>query len=79
MTPQVDAVFTALDGRGVTVHAALCFVDAEWGIFTKPFTIGGVWVTPPRRLAWMISRPGPLSEEQVLEVAQLLSEKLRPA
>lgn len=78
MTPQVDAVYMALSGRDVPVHAVLCFSDAEWGIFTRPFQIGGVWATPPRRLAWMVAKPGPLSDDEVLEVAERLHTVLRP-
>lgn len=79
MAPQVDAVRVALGGLDVPLYASLCFVDAEWSVFTKPFVIADVWVTPPRRLAHMIGRPGPLSEDDVLTVARRLDEVLRPA
>src|SRR6185295_15948916 len=29
---------------GIPVHAALCFVNSEWGWFAKPFSLNGVWV-----------------------------------
>ena len=31
-------------------HAALCFVNSEWGWFAKPFSLNGVWVTWPEKL-----------------------------
>jgi hypothetical protein len=34
----------------VPVHSALCFVNAEWGWFAKPFSLSGVWVAWPDKL-----------------------------
>src|SRR6266545_60432 len=49
MGKQVDAIRTALgqpvmEEFQVEVRAALCFVDAEWSLFARPFQLGGVWV-----------------------------------
>ncbi len=82
LTRQVDAVYGALDGLTpgeLPIHAALCFVDAEWRLFAKPFRIGGVWVTGGKRLAEMIAEAGPISATAVMEVAERLSERLVPA
>ena len=37
---QIDSVLEALDDAEVPIDAALCFVDAEWGFFSKPFRHG---------------------------------------
>lgn len=42
---QVEAVRAALTGADVPVNAALCFIDAEWRLFAKPFQLKGAWVT----------------------------------
>ena len=50
---QVVAVESVLAKDGleqVPVHAALCFVNSEWGWFAKPFSLSGVWVTWPQKL-----------------------------
>ena len=44
------------------LHAALCFVEADWSMFAKPFMQAGVWVTWPRRLADMIAESGPIEQ-----------------
>jgi hypothetical protein len=76
---QVDALHKALGDEVVPIHAVLCFIDAEWSFFAKPFQMGGVWVTWGRKLAEMIAEPGELSEEDVLRVAKRLAEALPPA
>ncbi|HEX2783995.1 MAG TPA: nuclease-related domain-containing protein [Ilumatobacteraceae bacterium] len=38
----------------VPVHAALCFVNAEWGWFAKPFSMSGVWVAWPEKLTELV-------------------------
>jgi hypothetical protein len=58
---QVEAVRSALSGADVIVNAVLCFVEAEWKLFAKPFQLNGVWVTWGTKLAEMIAAPGPLS------------------
>jgi hypothetical protein len=78
LRPSIGAVLTALVGIDVPMYAALCFVDAGWSLFLKPFTMGGVWLAPPKRLAAMIAKPGPLSPDQVLEVAARLNGELHP-
>lgn len=61
------------------VHKALCFVDAEWGLFSKPFQIDGVWITCNKHLAGIIAEPGPFSKDYVLTIANLLARTLRTA
>jgi hypothetical protein len=42
---QIDAVGDALIGEDFPIHAVVCFVDAEFRFFAKPFQLRGVWVT----------------------------------
>jgi len=82
---QVDAVRKALDGAqlavsgAVPVHAALCFIEADWKLFAKPFSQGGVWVTWGKKLVEMIAAPGPLSTDEVMALAGHLANVLPPA
>jgi len=71
---QVAAVKGA--GGGSPVHAALCFVEADWGLFAQPFRVDGVWVTWVKALAKKIVAPGPLSDTQIEELAGQVSERL---
>ncbi len=58
----------------VPVHAALCFVDAEWGLFARPFAIDGVEVTWCRRLASSLLADGDLHRRDVMLLAAQLDE-----
>ena len=54
---KVVAVEAALAQEGldlVPVHAALCFTNAEWGWFAKPFSLNGVWVTRAEKLVDLV-------------------------
>jgi hypothetical protein len=66
MAKQVDAIRAALSDSGtpelsVEVRAALCFVDAEWSLFAKPFGLGGVWIGWPKALADRLCEAGHLT------------------
>lgn len=76
---QVDAVRRALEGVEVPINAALCFVEAEWGLFPKAARHNGVWVTWSAKLAEMIAEPGPLTPEDVTDVASRIATALPPA
>ncbi len=76
---QRRAVDGVLADTPVTIHSALCFIDAEWGLFASPFQVNGVWVTWGKALADMISAPGPLNGDDVLRIANALAEGLPPA
>lgn len=78
MSWQIAAVRSALDAAGsdVPLHAALCFVDAEWRWFAKPFELKGVRVSGPKRLATAIGAEGPLGPAEVMDVARTLAEAL---
>ena len=73
---QAAVVRTVLGDHEVPVHTVLCFIDAEWDFFLKPFQIDGVWVTYGKHLAEMIAAPGPLADDEVLRVANLLANAL---
>ena len=75
---QVKAVIKALGGDSVPVSSAVCFTDAEWGWFAKPFTMRGVFVSGPNALARRIAEPGPLTIDLIQNVAGHLSEALPP-
>jgi len=79
MARQVDAVRGALAGLDAPVRAALCFVDADWGLFARPFRLRDVVVASGARLAELIGEPGPLTHARVLEVADRLAAALPPA
>ena len=73
---QVRAVTKALAGLDVPVSSAVCFTDAEWGWFAKPFTIREVFVSGPNALARKISETSVLSVVRIQEIAVHLSGAL---
>lgn len=73
---QVEAVRSALGGLATPIQSALCFIDAEWRLFAKPFELNGVWVTWGKELANMIAAPGPIGDAQVLQIADRLATNL---
>lgn len=84
MLRQVDLVTRAMAGTPfahVPVHGALCFVDAQLGVFAKPFVLEGVHITWRKKLlAPMLAPcPAPLDEAQRAAVARHLADHFRPA
>ena len=75
---QSTVVQTALGELDVPVHSVLCFIEAEWDFFLKPFQVEGVWVTYGKHLAGMIAAAGSLSNDEVLRVANVLAAALPP-
>jgi len=76
---QIESVRTALGDTDVPINAALCFVEAEWRLFAKPFQHGGIWVTWGRKLAEMIAAPGALTAHEVVDIGERLAKALPPA
>lgn len=80
---QVAAAVAALTGdpllKGTDVHAALCFVESEWGLTDFPFQIGNVWVLYPGALRKRLKKNGPLSRETMERIARRLDLSLPPA
>lgn len=68
-----------LGGVQVPIHAALCFIEADWNLFAKPFQLDGVWVTWAQKLAEMIAALGPMTPTDVTDVADGLARALPPA
>lgn len=56
-------------GADVPLHAVLCFADAEWGLFGRPFSIDDVIVTWAHKLAHDLSDSGPLSVDEIRQLA----------
>jgi hypothetical protein len=77
---QVDAVLAALrpdpDAKGIEVHAALCFVESEWGLLDFPFRVESVWVLYPGALAKRLKKSGPLPRERMEHIARRLDLSL---
>jgi Nuclease-related domain len=77
---QVQAINAALapdpELKGVSVYAALCFLDVDWGLFDSSFSIGSVWVAHPKALKKALKKNGPLSREKMERAARRLDLSL---
>lgn len=63
----------------VPIYMTLCFVDSQWGAFTRPFVVDGVWVGWPRALRAHLTNDGPICAAQREEIARTLVGLLRAA
>ncbi len=63
----------------IPVYAALCFIDAEWSLFSRPFYIRGVFVGWPKAIQKFVHQEGSLSPAVIEATARRLAEDLRPA
>ena len=70
----LDGVGRIRPGRGM-----LCFIDAEWPLFSKPFELAGVVGTWPKRMRELLVRRGPHDPTTVHLIAAKLDKGLRPA
>lgn len=73
---QAEAVKTAVGDSAIPIHSALCFVDADWGLFSKPFQHNGVWVGWVKRLAEMVQAKGSFGQDDIDRMAMTLAEGL---
>jgi hypothetical protein len=74
---QVAAVRAGIGGReDVPITPVLCFIDAEWPLLGGPDHFGGVKTEGQRSIRKLVTQPGPLSTEEVVEVAIVLSHAL---
>src|SRR4051794_11169054 len=77
---QVAAVKAALspdpEVRATDIYAALCFLEADWGLFDPPFSVGTVWVVYPKALRKSLRKNGPLSRENMQRIARRLDLSL---
>ena len=79
---QVAAVENVLKKEGldlVPVHAALCFVNSEWGWFAKPFSLNGVWVTWATKLTELVLDWNAIPNTEVDRLARVVGSKLPSA
>lgn len=79
---QVAHVQRAIDGTphtGIPVRGALCFVDAEFRLFAKPFHVNGVLVTWGKALRERIATPGDVGEEDRAALHLHLARAFAPA
>lgn len=66
MRKQMDHVERAVSD--VPVVGVLCFVDSEWGLFAKPFTIGDVNVVWPSKFRTWLDGGGDVDVERTAAV-----------
>jgi hypothetical protein len=78
MAKQVTAVVNALGSElaHVPVRSVLCFVDAEWPWFAKPFELQGVMIAGPKATARMVSQRGDQQPEDIALIAGQLARRL---
>ncbi|HEX3089746.1 MAG TPA: nuclease-related domain-containing protein [Ilumatobacteraceae bacterium] len=79
---QVMAVEQVLAKDGldqIPVHAALCFVNSDWGWFAKPFSLNGVWVTWASKLTELIMDWNAIPTTEIDRLARVVGSKLPSA
>lgn len=84
VTSQVVAVKAVLNdlGHDVPVQGRLCFVEAEWKMFAKPFVVHDIEISGPKSLARLLCQnisPCELDQEQISAIADDLDRVLPPA
>ena len=84
MAKQLTAVREALGEATMQefelrLTPVVCFVDAEWSLFARPFQLGGVWVEWPRSLGQRIQKSGHLEPEHVRTLAKRVAAALPKA
>jgi Nuclease-related domain len=76
---QVEAVRAGMSGRAdVAITPVLCFIDSEWPLLGGPHHFGGVRIEGQRSVRKLVTQPGTLTTEEVIEVAVVLSQTLPP-
>jgi hypothetical protein len=84
MAKQLEAIREALGEPliqefAVLPRAALCFVNAEWSLFAKPFALDEVWIGWPKALGERLQGTGNLVPEHLLMLARRVADALPPA
>ncbi len=79
MHKQLGLVRAALLPEELPVQGMLCFVDAEWPAFGGSFTIDGIEVLWPKRIAERVSATALLSGAQITETHARLAAAFPPA
>jgi hypothetical protein len=75
---QSDVVATTIAAEDVPIMPVLCFVEADWGLFARPFSFGGVHVTWATALAKHVARAGAIDSLSVRRAAVLIAERFPP-
>jgi len=65
---QAKLVRTAIEDESIPVRAFLCFVDAYWPLFGGSFTTRDVAVLWPKKLADIITAPGPGQKQAIATI-----------
>ena len=83
MAKQVAAVRAALgepmmEEFELRLTPVLCFIEADWPLFARPFQLGGVWVDGPKSLGKRIEQLGHLEPEHVRALAKRVAAALPP-
>ena len=80
---QLNAVMSALqrvpEAQLVHTHPMVVLVGAQWGWFARPLQVRGVWVGRAKEAATVVSRPGPVSPEQIKTITNALANAMPPA
>ena len=79
---QVTLVRAALDANGlsaVPVGGMLCFVEADWPLIGGDFTIAGLNVLWPKKVAGHIVKPGAVDVDTAARVYHALASSFPPA
>ena len=79
---RVSAVEQVLAKEGldsIPVHAALCFVNSEWGWFAKPFSLNGVWITWATKLTELVLDRDAIPNAEIDRLARVVGSKLPSA
>lgn len=72
---QVGLVRSALaDQPDVPVRGMLCFIDADWPLIGGDFMVRDVGVLWPKKLAKLLTAPGPLAPDRIAELQWQLHE-----
>lgn len=84
MATQTGAIRVALgqplvEEFALDIRAALCFVQADWPLLARPFTLDGVWVGWPKALGKLLCAEGSLGPEHLNTLARRVAAALPPA
>jgi hypothetical protein len=84
MAKQVEAIRQALgepliEEFNVRVRAGLCFVNAEWALFAKPFWLDDVWIGWSKALGNEVTAGGELAPEHLMTLARRVADALPAA
>lgn len=79
MHKQLELVRAALQLNDLPVQGMLCFVDADWPAFGGSFTIGGVEVLRPNKIAERVAATSMLSGARIAAIHAQLAAAFPPA